>query len=165
MVATTFTSIPEVDLAERSADPEAFADQVRRICHEIGFFQLVGHGVDDDFIARHIEQQRRFFALPETAKATIDKALSPHFRGWERVGAELTGGLPDLREQLDLSTENPVRGLDAEPAYLRLDGPNQWLADERLPGFRSHMAEYFQRMERVGRHAAGGVRRRARPRG
>ena len=146
MVATAFTSIPEVDLAERSADPEAFADRVRRICHEIGFFQLVGHGVDSDFIARHVEQQRRFFALPETAKATIDKARSPHFRGWERVGAELTGGLPDLREQLDLSTENPVRGLDAHPAYLRLDGPNQWLDDEVLPGFRSHMAEYFRRM-------------------
>jgi len=146
VVATAFTSIPEVDLAGRSADPEAFAERVRRICHEIGFFQLVGHGVDDDFIARHVEQQRRFFALPESAKSTIDKALSPHFRGWERVGAELTGGLPDLREQLDLSTENPVRGLGAEPAYLRLDGPNQWLTDEVLPGFRSHMAEYFQRM-------------------
>jgi isopenicillin N synthase-like dioxygenase len=146
VAAATFTQIPEVDLARWSDDPAAFADRVRRICHEVGFFQLVGHGIDDEFIERHIAQQRRFFALPEATKATIDKALSPHFRGWERIGAELTGGLPDLREQLDLSTENPVRGLDAEPAYLRLDGPNQWLADDVLPGFHAHMAEYFQRM-------------------
>jgi isopenicillin N synthase-like dioxygenase len=149
MTAATFTVIPEVDLADWSSDPVVFADRVRQICHEIGFFQLVGHGVDDDFIGRHIEHQQRFFALPESSKATIDKALSPHFRGWERVGAELTGGLPDLREQLDLSTEHPVRGLHLYPLYLRLDGPNQWLADDVLPGFRAHMADYFERMAGV----------------
>jgi isopenicillin N synthase-like dioxygenase len=149
VAAATFTAIPEVDLAGWTADPAAFADRVREICHEIGFFQLVGHGIDAEFVERHIEQQRRFFALSEATKATIDKALSPHFRGWERIGAELTGGLPDLREQLDLSTENPVRGLDLDPAYLRLDGPNQWLADDVLAGFRAHMAEYFERMAAV----------------
>ena len=149
MAVATFTAIPEVDLVGWSTDRLGFADRVRRICHEIGFFQLVGHGVDAEFIERHIEQQRRFFALAEERKATIDKALSPHFRGWERVGAELTGGLPDLREQLDLSTEHPVRGLDIDPPYLRLDGPNQWLDEEVLPGFRAHMADYFERMSAV----------------
>ena len=139
MVVATFTAIPEVDLAGWSTDRAVFAEQVREICHDIGFFQLVGHGVDDEFIDRHVDQQRRFFSLAEAQKATIDKALSPHFRGWERVGAELTGGRPDLREQLDLSTEHPVRGLDIDPPYLRLDGPNQWLAEEVLPGFRDHM--------------------------
>ncbi len=151
MDATTFITIPEVDLSRWSV-PAArgeLAAEVRSICHEIGFFQLVGHGLEADFIERHIEQQRRFFALGPDVKATIDKALSPHFRGWEGVGAELTGGRPDLREQLDLSTENPVRGLDLDPAYLRLDGPNQWLADEVLPGFRDHMAEYFERMASI----------------
>jgi len=149
MVGATFTTIPEIDLGDWSRDPAAFADRVRQICHEIGFFQLVGHGVDADFIERHIEHQRRFFALPESTKVTIDKALSPHFRGWERVGAELTGGLPDLREQLDLSSEHPVRGLDLDPPYLRLDGPNQWICDDLLPGFRAHMADYFERMGAV----------------
>jgi isopenicillin N synthase-like dioxygenase len=146
MQSATFTEIPELDLAEWPVEPAAFADRVRVVCHEVGFFQLVGHRVDAEFIERHIDHQRRFFALDEATKATIDKSLSPHFRGWECVGAELTGGVPDLREQLDLSTEHPVRGLDIDPPYLRLDGPNQWLADDVLPGFRAHMAEYFQRM-------------------
>lgn len=151
MVVAAFTQIPEVDLAGWSSDADraVFADRVRQICHDIGFFQLVGHGVDAEFLERHIEHQRRFFALPEADKATIDKALSPHFRGWERVGAELTGGRPDLREQLDLSVEHPVRGLDLHPAYLRLDGPNQWVAEDVLPGFRDHMADYFDRMSRL----------------
>ena len=149
MAVGVFTEIPEVDLAGWTTDRGAFADRVRHICHDIGFFQLVGHGVDDEFIDRHIDQQRRFFSLAEEQKATIDKALSPHFRGWERIGAELTGGRPDLREQLDLSTEHPVRGLDLDPPYLRLDGPNQWLAEDVLPGFRDHMGEYFERMAAV----------------
>jgi isopenicillin N synthase-like dioxygenase len=149
MADATFTAIPEVDLAGWKSDPVEFADRVRGICHEIGFFQLVGHGVDDEFIEHHIDHQRRFFELTESQKDTIDKARSAHFRGWERVGAELTGGLPDLREQLDLSTEHPVRGLDLDPPYLRLDGPNQWLAEDVLPGFRAHMADYFERMAAV----------------
>ncbi len=146
VMGATFTAIPEVDLADWSTDPSAFADGVRDICHQIGFFQLVGHGVDAEFIGQHIEHQRRFFALDEALKSTIDKSLSPQFRGWESVGSELTGGRPDLREQLDLSTEHPVRGLDLHPPYLRLDGPNQWFAEDVLPGFRAHMADYFERM-------------------
>lgn len=150
MSVPTFVTIPEVDLSawSPSGSPE-FADRVRSICHDVGFFQLVGHGIDDEFIDRHIEQQRRFFALAEDDKALIDKSLSPQFRGWERVGAELTGGRPDLREQLDLSTEHPVRGHDLHPAYLRLDGPNQWLPEEVLPGFRAHMADFFARMSQL----------------
>jgi isopenicillin N synthase-like dioxygenase len=45
-----------------------------------------------------------------------------------------------------VSTENPAYGLDAEPAYLRLDGPNQWLADDVLPGFRAIFEEFFERL-------------------
>jgi len=145
----SFVAIPVVDLTawDGSDDDRAeLAARVRSICHEVGFFHLVGHGVEPDFIERHLHQQRRFFDLDEHDKARIDKALSPHFRGWERVGAELTGGRPDLREQLDLSSEHPVRGLDVDPPYLRLDGPNQWLDEAVLPGFREHMGEYFSRM-------------------
>ena len=138
-----FTQIPEVDL-RREADE--LVDEVRTICHEIGFFLLVGHGIEPSFIERHIRFQRQLFELSAEVKDTFDKRRSPNFRGWEGVGAELTGGLPDLREQLDLATENPTRGERAEPPYLRLDGPNQWPAETALPGFREHMNDYFGRM-------------------
>jgi hypothetical protein len=29
------------------------------------------------------------------------------------------------------------------PPYLRLDGPNQWLPDDVLPGFRAVVEELF----------------------
>jgi isopenicillin N synthase-like dioxygenase len=148
-VPAAFTEIPEVDLFRwrgADADRRALATEVRRICHEVGFFQLVGHGVPDGFRARHFELLEAFFALPEDVKATIDKARSPHFRGWERVGAELTDNRTDYREQLDVSTENPPYPPDANPPYLRLEGPNQWLPEDVLPGFRGAVGELFARL-------------------
>jgi isopenicillin N synthase-like dioxygenase len=147
--AQSFSSIPQVSLAELRADRHAGAARLTAICHEVGFFTLVEHGIEKEFFDRCLAQQAAFFALPESVKATIDKRQSPHFRGWERVGAELTDNRPDYREQLDVSTENPSYGLDAEPAYLRLDGPNQWLADDVLPGFRAMFEEFFERLGAV----------------
>lgn len=150
--SSAFTSIPEVDLSRwRGSDAErsALAIEVRQICHEVGFFQLVGHGLPDEFRARYFDLLERFFALPEDVKVQIDKLRSRHFRGWERVGAELTDNRTDFREQLDVSTENPSYPPDAMPPYLRLDGPNQWLPDDALPGFRAAVVELFDRLGAV----------------
>jgi isopenicillin N synthase-like dioxygenase len=147
--AQSFSSIPEVSLEEwrrTGTGRNAFAERLTTICHEVGFFSLVDHGVDEQFLDRYFGLLEAFFALPDDVKATIDKRNSPHFRGWERVGAELTNNRPDYREQLDVSTENPPYGIDAEPPYLRLDGPNQWLDDALLPGFRAVVEEFFIRM-------------------
>jgi isopenicillin N synthase-like dioxygenase len=143
----SFTEIPEVDLSR--TDRAALADEVRTICHEIGFFQLVGHGVPDAFRARYFDLLRAFFELPDDVKAEIDKIRSPHFRGWERVGAELTDNRTDHREQLDVSTENPPYPADAVPPFLRLDGPNQWLPEDVLPDFRAIVEELFARLGAV----------------
>ena len=44
-----FTEIPIVDMAPWRGDDDqraAFADDVRDICHNVGFMVLTGHGVD-----------------------------------------------------------------------------------------------------------------------
>ncbi|MFN8024668.1 MAG: 2-oxoglutarate and iron-dependent oxygenase domain-containing protein [Acidimicrobiales bacterium] len=141
-----FQEIPVVSLAQwtdADADREAFADRLRQICHEVGFFRLVDHGVDPAFLRDYFAALESFFALPDAAKAQIDKLNSPWFRGWERVGAELTDNRVDHREQIDVWTELDPQPADVEPAYLRLEGPNQW-PDESLPGFRP-LVERFQR--------------------
>jgi isopenicillin N synthase-like dioxygenase len=152
VTAPAFTTIPVVDLRrwhDSAAERAALADEVRAVCHEVGFFHLVGHGVPAAFVADYFAALHRFFALPEATKARIDKANSRHFRGWERVGAELTNNRPDHREQLDLSTENPPYPPDVEPVFLRLDGPNQWLPEDVLPGFHGIVEEFFARMGAV----------------
>jgi isopenicillin N synthase-like dioxygenase len=151
-MSSDFTTIPTISLAdwtETQADRDAFAAELCRICHEVGFLLLVDHGVPQEFLDRYFAALERFFALDEATKASIDKRHSRFFRGWERVGAELTDNRPDYREQLDVSTENPPYPADVEPPYLRLAGPNQWLADSVLPGFRDLVLEFFARMGAV----------------
>jgi isopenicillin N synthase-like dioxygenase len=123
---------PIIDLrdAERTgAERAAFLDTLRGAVHDIGFFQLVGHGVDgdDDLLAAI----RTFFALPEDERAAISMLKSPYFRGYSEPGRELTGGVPDFRRQLDIGPECPPADPAADgPAYRWLAGPNQWPAGQ-----------------------------------
>lgn len=146
---TAFDDIPVVSLAGWSApggDRPALADEVRKICHEVGFFMLVDHGIDEAFIDDWFDHLERFFALPEATKALIDKRRSRHFRGWESVGSEFTDNKVDVREQVDLWSEHPPWPTGTLPHHLALQGPNQWLPDEVMPGFRAAATEFFARM-------------------
>ena len=141
-----FREIPVVSLAEWTdpgTDRSAFADRLRVICHEVGFFRLTDHGVDPTFLNDYFGALRAFFELPTPVKEEIDKINSPWFRGWERVGAELTDNCIDHREQIDVWTELDPRPRDVQPNYLRLEGPNQWPQDAAVPGFRP-LVERFQ---------------------
>lgn len=147
-LAASFTDIPVISLSGWR-DPrtrESFARDLVTTCHEVGFFTLVDHGIEQEFIDDYFAMLEAFFALPMDTKLLIDKKLSRHFRGWEAVGAELTDNRVDHREQLDLSTEHSPYDEDVLPAYLRLDGPNQWLPDDVLPGFKALVLDYFSRM-------------------
>ena len=71
---STFNEIPVVSLERwRGGDAieqAAFADEVRRICHEVGFFSLVDHGVPGQFLADYHAALQAFFALPRSTSAT-----------------------------------------------------------------------------------------------
>jgi isopenicillin N synthase-like dioxygenase len=142
-----FQEIPLVSLAgwtAPGADRAAFAQRLRAICHDVGFFHLADHGISRSFVDGYFATMERFFALPPDTKAQIAKVRSPWFRGWEQVGAELTDNRVDHREQIDVWTELTPRPRDTMPPYLRLDGPNQWPDERDVPGFRSSV-ERFQR--------------------
>lgn len=112
--------------------------RLRDVTHDVGFFYLVGHGVDDDLLTRVQTVAHDFFALPAAEKLSIGMINSPHFRGYSRLGGEFTNGQIDWREQIDIGPERePVAGATG---YMRLQGPNQWPA--ALPELRSAIDEY-----------------------
>jgi isopenicillin N synthase-like dioxygenase len=122
--------LPTLDLSRFSGDPAAraaFLSDLRRMAREIGFFYVVGHGVPESLVGAVLDASRRFFALPEAEKLKVEMVHSPHFRGYNRPGWELTRGRPDWREQFDLAAERPALPRDGgRPAWARLQGPNQW---------------------------------------
>lgn len=144
--------LPVVSLA-RWDDPETnrqqYAADIATACHEVGFLTLTDHGVAQSTIDDFMVVLKRFFALPAETKALIEKTNSRYFRGWERVGSELTDNRIDYREQIDLSSEHEPYAPDIEPMYLRLQGPNQWLTDDIMPGFRESVSRWFASMEHV----------------
>ena len=74
-----FTGIPVVTLAgwrEAGADRQAFAEDLVRTCHEVGFFTLVDHGIDEDDIDSYFAILAAFFALPEAVKARSEPRIT-----------------------------------------------------------------------------------------
>src|SRR4051812_9848614 len=102
-MATTLSarSLPILDFRVFEAGGESrerFLAQLREAVNGFGFFYLTGHGVPDALIADVLKLSRRFFALPEADKLSIEMVRSPHFRGYNRAGFEHTRGQPDWRE-------------------------------------------------------------------
>ncbi|MFC9845839.1 isopenicillin N synthase family dioxygenase [Streptomyces sp. NPDC060223] len=146
-----YHQLPIIDLSAADRGPQARAllhAQLHSAAHDVGFFQLVGHGVSAGETNALLRAMRRFFALPEADRLAIENVNSPHFRGYTRTGDELTGGSRDWRDQLDIGAERPARTPGAgEPAYWWLEGPNQW--PDALPELRVAALTWIERLSVV----------------
>ena len=79
-------------------------------------------------------------------KNEISQFKSPQFRGYSRLGGELTNGSVDWREQIDIGPERQV--IDGAEGYWRLQGPNLWPAEP--PGFREAFERWDAALSEVG---------------
>ncbi|WP_229052648.1 isopenicillin N synthase family oxygenase [Aeromicrobium sp. Leaf350] len=136
--------LPVLDLADLGT--ESFRESLREATHEVGFFHL-RHRIPDEVTDELFAVARRFFALPEADKLAIEMSHSPCFRGYTRVGGERTRGAVDWREQIDVGPEREPSAV-ADPAYLRLDGPNQW--PDALPELRTTIEAWTARLSALG---------------
>lgn len=147
---STVTTLPEVDLRHPAGQ---LRERLREAAHEVGYFYLTGHGVPAELTARVLAAARRLFALPQADKDAVAMVRSPHFRGYTRLGGELTGGTVDWREQIDIGPERTPVGGPGKPDYLWLQGPNQWPAGlAELPGI---IAEWDAALATVARSLLG----------
>ncbi len=142
--------LPVLDLSQAD-DPAQRADFLKNLhaaARDTGFLHLTGHGVTAAESARILELTRAFFALPEADRLSVSNLNSPHFRGYTRIGHELTGGASDWRDQLDVGAERPAPHVGpGDPAYLWLEGPNQWPA--ALPELRPVVLDWQARLAAV----------------
>ena len=149
----TYDQLPVIDLSAADRGPQARAllhAQLHSAAHDVGFFQLVGHGVPAAEKDALLTAMRAFFTLPEADRLALDNTNSPHFRGYTRTGDERTGGSRDWRDQLDIGAERPARVPGpGEPPYWWLQGPNQWPA--ALPELRTAALAWIDRLSAVAR--------------
>ncbi len=138
--------LPVLDLSDAETDTAAFRLALREATHTCGFFYLTGHGIAGEQITEILELARQFFDLPEAEKNQISQLKSPQFRGYSRLGGELTNGRVDWREQIDIGPERPA--LPGAQGYWHLQGPNLWPV--RPASFRSAFEAWDRSLSSLG---------------
>lgn len=142
-------------LVTGAGDRAALAAAIGRACREVGFFYVVGHGVDEALIARLEAASRRFFALPRERKLAIAMERGGRaWRGYFPVGGELTSGRPDLKEGLYLGAE-----LDDEHPLVRAGTPlhGKNLFPDDVPELRDAALDYLAALTRLGHTLMEGI--------
>ncbi len=139
------SNVPVIDI---SGDPHIAAQGLRAACLEHGFFYIAGHGVSDELIARLDTLSHQFFGLPVEEKMKIRMELGGRaWRGFFRLGDELTSGKPDQKEGVyfgsELSDDHPE-----VQAGTPMHGRN--LFPQTLPDFGPTVLEYMAAVEQVG---------------
>lgn len=150
--------LPVIDVAPLvagDAGRHAVAARIADACREVGFFYVVGHGVDRALQAQLVDESRRFFARPLEEKLAIAMARGGRaWRGYFPVGDELTSGRPDRKEGIYFGAE-----LGVEHALVRaetpLHGPN--LFPDDMPALRDAVLRYMDAMTTLGHALLRGV--------
>ncbi|CAN6562925.1 unnamed protein product [Malus baccata var. baccata] len=149
-MATDFKSIPIIDIAPllaKSDDPKMGQDpdvaqvvkQLDRACKEAGFFYVKGHGISKTLLKQVKNLTRNFFELPYEEKLNIKMSADSGFRGYQRIGENITKGVPDMHEAIDCYKELKP-GLYGDLGKP-MEGPNQW--PDNPPEFKVLMEEYI----------------------
>lgn len=89
------------------------ATRIGQACRECGFFDVVGHGVDEELQQQLESASQQFFAQDEPTKLKISMEHGGRaWRGYFPIGGELTSGQPDLKEGIyfgaELNHEHPL---------------------------------------------------------
>ena len=129
--------LPVLDLeAYRAGEPGAgdeLAAELRAALEEVGFFSIVGHGVDWALVEDIYRQAARYHGLPDEVKRA--QPMTPRRMGYNPLGGEsIEGRAPSLNAALFL----------ARPGSAR----NQWPDEAVLPGFRAACSAYYEAMDR-----------------
>ncbi|OBF35893.1 2OG-Fe(II) oxygenase [Mycobacterium sp. ACS1612] len=149
--ATSFTSVPVVDISglrsQDRAEREQVAAELGKAAAEVGFLYISGAGVDDAVFQRMLTATKQFFALPLEQKMRYYIGLSRCHRGYVPRGEEGLGtGVPEMKEAYDTALDLPAD----DPDYLAgnpMLGPNTW---PDLPGFADAVTAYYQAVLDVG---------------
>lgn len=163
-MGSDFQSIPIIDISpllEKFNDPMMAEDegvlkvarQLDDACKEAGFFYVMGHGIPDSLIKEAREVTRKFFHIPYAEKLKIKMSPTTGYRGYQRIGENITKGVPDIHEAIDWYTE-------MEPGkYGTLGGPlegsNLW--PDTPPNFKPLMEQYIFLLRELSRKIMRGI--------
>jgi isopenicillin N synthase-like dioxygenase len=134
---TSARTIPCIDLGDFERRKPEITEQLWRASVEIGFFQVVNHGIANGQIRQAFAMTEALFALPEAEKAKVplDKKLNS---GWEsRAQVRPSTGTADQKESYQITRPH-------------MDRLGLWPPAGLLPGFRDTMLAFESSVWAVG---------------
>jgi isopenicillin N synthase-like dioxygenase len=124
-------------------------------CRELGFFYVVGHGIDPALLPALDRAARSFFARPASEKAKIAMPRAGKaWRGWFPLDGELTSGVADRKEgiyfgaELDAAHARVAAGVPLHGANLFPDEPHE---------LRELVLRYIDAMTALAQTVLGGL--------
>ena len=137
--------IPIIDVSplfEEDSDIERVKWELRDACQSSGFFYVKNSNVPMELVASLESKARQFFNKPQEKKNEIAMPLSKSaWRGYFKVGDELTSGKEDQKEGIYFGTE------DEETDKRPLRGKNLWPDGDFL---KNEVMEYMRLMKSLG---------------
>ncbi|HWE74491.1 MAG TPA: 2OG-Fe(II) oxygenase family protein [Stellaceae bacterium] len=149
------SSLPVIDIAPflnggSEAARKAVARELRRVCIDIGFFYLVGHGISEAELDEALSRGRDFFRLPLAAKERL-RFNAARFGYFPLGGANEYGKAGDLKERFSCTRE----AIPGEPAEGNFGaGQSCWPGEDMLPGFRAFFASHIAKRAALTRALA-----------
>ncbi|MGB3736166.1 MAG: 2-oxoglutarate and iron-dependent oxygenase domain-containing protein [Ilumatobacter sp.] len=140
--------------APRTADAERIGAEVDRACREVGFFSVVGHGVDEAVVDSAYREAMAFFDLAMPDRLSVARPEAGYPYGYNPFSAEALnrsiGGdaPPDLKETfnvgpIDAPKLDGVVDADQRAIYA----PNLWPAAR--PALRPAIEAYYRSMSEL----------------
>jgi len=153
-------ALPVIDIAPflsggSAAAREAVARELRRVCIDIGFFYLVGHGLSEAELNEALARGRDFFRLPreEKEKLRFNTARFGYFPlgGTSEYGPGSTNKPGDLKERFSCTRE----AIPGEPDDGNFGaGQSRWPEEAVLPGFRDFFTAHIAKRAALTRALA-----------
>ena len=136
-------SLPCIDISDSACSVQ----EIERACREIGFMNIVGHGIAQETITNVRDAVVAYFDLPLATK--MDDQISPeNYRGYipyrffsANSGDANNDNYEGYKLHFEVASDDPVR------AECDLYGPNKWPL--KPPGFGRHILHYWQECDRV----------------
>jgi len=135
MGGTKARHVPQIDLSHFDTRKSEIADQLWAAASEIGFFQLINHGISQEQVDEAFAMTERFFALSHETKAQYP-LLKGTNSGWEfQSQVRPSTGTADRKESYQITV----------PRMAKL-----WPTGEELPGFKAVMLSFERANWAVG---------------
>ena len=128
MDAAPAAAVPVVDL---TADPTVLGPEIDEICSQVGFFQIVGHGIDDGIADDAWGMAREFFDLPLQQRMEVASPPGHPYGYVPFAGESLSRSLgqaapPDLKEAFGCGPVDAPGHSFHDPDEQSVYSPNLW---------------------------------------